>query len=142
MGRSSIGHTLNELQCISSVLFRLTGLGTEPNRELRFLRIRNRNGTEILGFGSVRLRFSVFSGRSSVLGFSCPGLLHKIAASIGGGVSVAKAQRPLEGCSRAVKDRAETLAGSHQLVIRARFIGERLSILCFYSYSPEKQKKI
>ena len=58
MGRSSIGHTLNELQCISSVLFRLTGLGTEPrtsvleNQEPKW----NRNS---------RFRF----GSASVLGF-------------------------------------------------------------------------
>ena len=74
----------------------------------------------------------------------------------GGGVSVTKTQS-LEGCSRAVnvvssnrvipplssKDRAQTLAGSHQLVIRARFIGERLSILCCFNFPVlQKSQKI
>jgi hypothetical protein len=59
-----------------------------------------------------------------------PGVtLHKITATIGGGVLVAKVQHPLEGCSRAVNivssisrviprlssnDQEQTLAGSHQ----------------------------
>jgi hypothetical protein len=83
-------------------------------------------------------------------------MLHKIAATLGGGVSVAKAQHPLEGCSRAMnivssisrviphlssKGQEQTLAGSHQLVIRVRLFVERLPILCYF-YFPTVQKKL
>ena len=45
--------------------------------------------------------------------------LHKIAASIGGGVSVAKAQCPLEGCSRAVNVVSSNRVIPHLLIERS-----------------------
>ena len=62
-------------------------------------------------------------------------MLHRIAAAIGGGVSVAKAKLgrerrlhpPIElSLALSSKVRDSILAGSYQLVIRARFISEKL----------------